>query len=108
MKFAAFPPTFHGWIRISFEIKVVSLPPELKNAKGVFMEYSIIIKKDPQSGWYIGKCVQIPAAMSQGETLGELMENMKDAITTVLDYYKEEARNSFNNTGIFYRNLSFA
>jgi predicted RNase H-like HicB family nuclease len=38
------------------------------------MEYTIIIEKDPESGWYVGKCIQVPAAMSQGETLDELMK----------------------------------
>ena len=56
------------------------------------MDYTILIHKDEKSGWYIGKCIQVPGAMSQGETLDELMENMKDAISLVLDYYKEKAQ----------------
>lgn len=72
------------------------------------MEYTIIIKKDKKSGWYVGKCVQVPGAMSQGETVDELMENMKDAITTILECYKEEAKESFNNSGVFYRKLALA
>ena len=72
---------------------------------GIIMEYTVIIQKDPESGWYIGKCVQIPAAMSQGETLNELMENMKDAISLVLDYYKEKARKE-SRPGAFYRKLA--
>ena len=54
------------------------------------MEYTIIIKKDKKSGWYVGKCVQIPGAMSQGETVDELMENMRDAISTILDLLAKE------------------
>lgn len=73
--------------------------------KGNNMEYTIIIEKDPESGWYVGKCIQVPAAMSQGETLDELMENMKDAISLVLDYYKEKARKS-SRSGVFYRKLA--
>ncbi|MBR6160608.1 MAG: type II toxin-antitoxin system HicB family antitoxin [Bacteroidales bacterium] len=73
--------------------------------KGNHMEYTIIIEKDPESGWYVGKCIQVPAAMSQGETLDELMENMKDAISLVLDYYKEKARKS-SRSGVFYRKLA--
>lgn len=60
------------------------------------MEYTIIIEKDPESGCYVGKCIQVPAAMSQGETLDELMENMKDAISLVLDYYK--AKNTVSSS----------
>lgn len=48
------------------------------------MEYTVIIHKDEESGWYTGKCVQVPAAMSQGKTIAELMDNMKDAISMVL------------------------
>ena len=55
--------------------------------KRSIMEYTIIIKKDKKSGWYVGKCVQIPGAMSQGETVDELMENMRDAISTILKTY---------------------
>ena len=51
--------------------------------KSLDMEYTVLIHKDEESGWYSGKCVQIPAAMSQGKTLDELMENMKDAIHSI-------------------------
>ena len=49
------------------------------------MEYTVIIHKDEASGWYTGKCVQVPGAMSQGRSLEELMENMRDAISLMLE-----------------------
>ena len=49
------------------------------------MEYTVIIHKDDKSGWYTGKCMQVPGAMSQGRTLDELIENMKDAISLMLN-----------------------
>ena len=55
------------------------------------MKYTVIIQKDPEIGWYIGRCVQVRGAVSQGETHDELMENMKDAISLILDYYREKA-----------------
>lgn len=55
------------------------------------MEYTIIIYKNP-NGWYTGQCEQVPEAISQGETLEELKENMADAIKMVIDYKKEETR----------------
>lgn len=70
------------------------------------MDYTILIHKDEKSGWYIGKCIQVPGAMSQGETLDELMENMKDAISLVLDYYKEKARAESACERVFYRKLA--
>ncbi len=72
------------------------------------MEYTILIHKDENDGWYTGKCIQVPAAMSQGRTLDELMDNMKDAIALVLDYYKEQARNQHSNEKVFYRKLALA
>ena len=72
------------------------------------MEYSIIIHKDEKSGWYVGKCVQLPAAMSQGETLEQLLDNMKDAISLVLEYNKEKAMNAFSGDKVFYRKVAFA
>ena len=59
------------------------------------MEYTVIIHKDVETGWYTGKCVQVPGAMSQGKSLDELMENMKDAITLMLECYRDEALEAY-------------
>jgi predicted RNase H-like HicB family nuclease len=32
-------------------------------------------------GWYVGRLREIPAVMSQGETLAELEDNIRDAYT---------------------------
>ena len=72
------------------------------------MKYTVIIQKDPESGWYVGRCAQIPGAVSQGETFAELMENMKDAIELVLEYNSEKARMDCSGQPVFYRNLVLA
>ena len=72
------------------------------------MEYTVLIHKDEKSGWYTGKCLQIPAAMSQGMTIDELMENMKDAISLVLECYKTQAKSEHSGERIFYRKLAIA
>lgn len=72
------------------------------------MKYTIVIQKDPESGWYIGRCVQVPGAVSQGETLDELMENMKDAVKLILDYYREKAAADSRGQRVFYRKLELA
>ena len=46
--------------------------------------------------------------MSQGRTLDELIENMKDAISLMLDCYKEEAREAYAGEKIFYRKVALA
>lgn len=48
------------------------------------MEHTIIIEQNPETGMYVGQCLQVPAAISQGNTCEELMDNMKDAIDLVL------------------------
>ena len=72
------------------------------------MECTVIVTKDPESGWFVGKCVQLPEAMSQGETLDELLDNMKDAISLVLECNKEKSLNAFKGGKIFYRKVAFA
>lgn len=70
------------------------------------MEYSIIIEKDSESGWYIGQCAQLPEALSQGETLDELMKNMKEAIELAVECRKKEMKNLYLNRKIFHRKLT--
>lgn len=55
------------------------------------MDYSVIILKDVKEGGYIGMCKELPEAKSQGETIDELLENMKDAIKLTLEVRKEYA-----------------
>lgn len=54
------------------------------------MEYSVIILKDIKEGGYIGMCKELPEAKTQGETVDELLENMKDAIRLTLEVRKED------------------
>ena len=72
------------------------------------MEYTVIIEKDQKTGTYTGQCVQLPAAISQGDTYEELMENIKDAIILVLDYYREKAATEHRGHRVFYRKLELA
>ncbi len=44
-----------------------------------------------EEGGFSGQCLEIPGAISQGETVQELIENMKDAINLILESIKEEA-----------------
>ena len=58
------------------------------------MEYTAIIK-DLGDGWYMGQCEQIPGAMTQGRSIEEVKENLKDAIQLVLNFEKERCRKSY-------------
>jgi predicted RNase H-like HicB family nuclease len=36
-------------------------------------------------GWFVGRLVEVPGVFSQGETLDELTENVRDAYRMMLD-----------------------
>ncbi|MDR2683394.1 MAG: type II toxin-antitoxin system HicB family antitoxin [Dysgonamonadaceae bacterium] len=59
------------------------------------MEYTAIIEKG-KNGWYVAQCAQIPAALSQGRTIAEAEENLKDAIRMILECEQEETIKAFN------------
>ena len=48
------------------------------------MKYTAIIKK-MSNGWYFAQCEQVPNAITQGETTEEALENLKEAISLVLE-----------------------
>ena len=41
--------------------------------------YTVVITEDKEEGGFVGRCDELHAN-SQGETLGEIMENMNDVI----------------------------
>ena len=54
------------------------------------MEFTIRIKQNPQSGWLIGQCEEIPEAITQGKDMDELMFMMEDAIVLSLECRRDE------------------
>ena len=69
------------------------------------MEYSVVIVKDTQEGGYIGMCRELPEAKSQGETIEELLENMKDAIKLTLEVKKEDQARRLTGRRPLYRKV---
>ncbi len=55
-------------------------------------KFTIRLEKDPDSGWYSVQCIEIPEAISQGETKREALQNIKEAIGLVLEDRRETAR----------------
>ncbi|WP_202803906.1 type II toxin-antitoxin system HicB family antitoxin [Geminocystis herdmanii] len=51
-------------------------------------EFYVVIEKD-EDGFYVGEVPQLKACYSQGETIDELMENMKEVITMCLEELEE-------------------
>ena len=54
--------------------------------------FTVRLKKDPDSGWYAIRCVELPEAISQGRTEEEALTNIKEAIELVLEEHETQAR----------------
>ncbi len=54
------------------------------------MEYTIALKKQKEGG-YTSQCLEVPGAISQGETKEEAVRNAKEALKLVLEVLREEA-----------------
>ncbi len=60
-------------------------------ASNNLQKFTIYYRKEEEGG-YSGRCIELPAAISQGETLEELKKNMTEAILLVLEDMREEIR----------------
>jgi predicted RNase H-like HicB family nuclease len=52
-------------------------------------EFTIIVEEESEGRGFTGQCKELPVAISQGKTLKELEENIKDAIQSVLDIQED-------------------
>ncbi|MBK5190129.1 MAG: type II toxin-antitoxin system HicB family antitoxin [Methanosarcinales archaeon] len=52
------------------------------------MKYKVVISEG-EDGWYVVECPSIPGCVSQGKTIEEALENVKDAIQGCLDVLNE-------------------
>ena len=57
--------------------------------------YTAIVEKCPDTGLYVGYVPGLPGAHSQGETLEELRENLKEVIEMLLEDGEPEVESEF-------------
>ena len=55
------------------------------------MKYKVVITEG-EDGWYVIECPAIPGCVSQGKTVEEALENIKDAIQGCLDVLNERIK----------------
>lgn len=53
--------------------------------------FTVILQREEVGGYSV-QCVEIPQAISQGETREEALSNIKEAIELVLEHLEEKAR----------------
>jgi len=47
--------------------------------------FTVVIEKDPESGWLVGEVVQLPGCYSQAPDIASLEANMREAIKAYLN-----------------------
>lgn len=53
--------------------------------------FTFVVKKAEEGG-YVAKCVELPQVHTEGETLKEVRQNMRDALNLALEHLKDRAR----------------
>ena len=54
-------------------------------------KFTVQVIKAPEGG-FSGRCLELPAAISEGETIDELEANMKEVISLVLESIEEKTK----------------
>jgi len=62
-------------------------------------KYAVVIHESPEGGFW-AEVPALPGCYSQGETIDEVMENVREAITGVLEVMKEQGRQPEPNVQI--------
>ncbi len=53
------------------------------------MKYTVLVYEDKDDGGYWAKVAELPGCYTSGETLEEIEENVKDAISAYLESMRE-------------------
>lgn len=67
------------------------------------VNYTAIITKD--KGTYVGQCLEVPEAITEASTLDELLVNLKDAISLIIEVKKEDMKIKYTGQKVFRRKL---
>ncbi len=55
------------------------------------MKYTIILEKEEEGG-YSAQCLELPGAITQGESKEETLKNIKEVIEAVLEVLNQEVK----------------
>ncbi len=56
------------------------------------MEFKVVIREDKEDGGYNVSCPALPGCHSQGETIEEALENIKEAIQGCIEVLNQRAK----------------
>ena len=53
-------------------------------------QFTVVIERDPESGWLVGSVAELPGCYTQAATVAELEPNIREAIEVYLATVTEE------------------
>jgi predicted RNase H-like HicB family nuclease len=64
------------------------------------MQFTVILEPQEEGG-YTAHCLELPGAISEGDTKTEALENIKEAIELILEVLREDLKgNQYSNAEI--------
>lgn len=60
-------------------------------------KYTAILTYCDEDGWWTATCAEVPAAITQGRSVEEAKDNLKDAISMVIESQREMAMKEAGN-----------
>jgi len=58
--------------------------------------FTMIVEKDPDSGWFVGEVIELPGCLTQAPDLASLEKNIKEAISLYLEDEDPEEERRFS------------
>ncbi|CAN5673295.1 hypothetical protein BH24ACT21_BH24ACT21_02390 [soil metagenome] len=68
-------------------------------------KYTAVFERG-EDGWWVASCLEIPEAITQGETIEEARENLKDAIQLVLEVRREDGEKELEGRDVIREQLA--
>ena len=63
-------------------------------------EYSVVYQTI-EDGWYMARVPELPGAVTQGKTLAEAREMIKEAVELLLESYRENAKKDLPGNAVW-------
>ena len=66
------------------------------------MQYSVVVHQAEEGGFWV-EVPALPGCYSQGESIGETLENVREAIELYLEVLRDEGRDAPKDTDVVYQ-----
>jgi len=58
-------------------------------------------------GWYVGQLEEFPEVISQGRTIDELEQNLRDALSLTIEVQRNKTKEQYQGRSIIRRKIAF-